>query len=727
MADLSRVDQRISTRGQPTRNRDALIPQRRQTQAPDLEVNARPQRQNSGAAQELAKILSLGQDAAENFTGMEMERRAQRDDKLASQAQMDFVSEEENPELYARYTAYRRAWHVEGAKSMAVDIDREVVEAVNARLADEDDPATLDDIDELIESLYRSKVLGEDGQPLDFGEPKAQRLLANQMVEARARARTEAAKIIKQRTDLKLLGTLAFNEFEEAVRQKPIGADPTTGKDVSLVDPGASVVADEAPPAAAPARTTKAPTGRSPVRGAVTANMRQHAARGSVGVDIDGRIGDPVEAPAGAKVTKVRRMDGNSGNWVELDHGNGVKSTYAHLSSIDVAEGQIVEAGTVFAKVGNTGRVRGRNGGDGSHLHWRVKANGKDVDPLSYRFAEGSVEGAAAMAADAGTSPTLVDGKRSAIQAYPTISFERAMSRVPPGIDRGLAKDFLLQTFLNIAEERGDPRLLDGLLTSARADGTPSFAPDEIATIQTQREQIKNKVEAEAKRLQSERHEANADIFIREFVDGRNPSRQALRAAVGEDKISPEFAFSIINHMDAEDRRVANEAAAEFRQSAYEADQETAMVTAAEATLLRTGAIDGTTLLTIQRRLDSGEFGAGKKAVAHANTLRAALREGQAVALANPDTALWAAKLKQDYGPKEGGSRVAAALGKGGSPNNYPAMAAEYEGAIKRGETPAQAYAAAVAKYAPKGGNDQAAARAARLKELRERRLAEGR
>ena len=66
-----------------------------------------------------------------------------------------------------------------------------------------------------------------------------------------------------------------------------------------------------------------------------------------------------------------------SGNTVIIDHGLGLFSMLAHLSAIDVQEGDAVSAGQLLGRVGATGRVTG------PHLHWAVRASGARVDPLS--------------------------------------------------------------------------------------------------------------------------------------------------------------------------------------------------------------------------------------------------------------------------------------------------------------------------------------------------------
>jgi murein DD-endopeptidase MepM/ murein hydrolase activator NlpD len=66
-----------------------------------------------------------------------------------------------------------------------------------------------------------------------------------------------------------------------------------------------------------------------------------------------------------------------TGGTVAIDHGVGLVSLMAHLSSVDVEVGDLVEAGDVVGKVGATGRVTG------AHLHWTLRAGGARVAPLS--------------------------------------------------------------------------------------------------------------------------------------------------------------------------------------------------------------------------------------------------------------------------------------------------------------------------------------------------------
>jgi len=94
------------------------------------------------------------------------------------------------------------------------------------------------------------------------------------------------------------------------------------------------------------------------------------------GADFPAPTGAPVAAPNAGRVVLARDLY-FSGLTVVLDHGLGLFSLLAHLSLIDVREGDSVTAGQEIGKVGATGRVTG------PHLHWAVRAGGARVDPLA--------------------------------------------------------------------------------------------------------------------------------------------------------------------------------------------------------------------------------------------------------------------------------------------------------------------------------------------------------
>ena len=95
------------------------------------------------------------------------------------------------------------------------------------------------------------------------------------------------------------------------------------------------------------------------------------------GVDLRGKTGDPVRAPAAGTVALV--LDSYFGGlMVVLDHGQGLVSSYLHLSKSLVEEGDMVEKGAVFCEVGKSGRVTG------PHLHFSVILNKIKVEPLGF-------------------------------------------------------------------------------------------------------------------------------------------------------------------------------------------------------------------------------------------------------------------------------------------------------------------------------------------------------
>jgi murein DD-endopeptidase MepM/ murein hydrolase activator NlpD len=95
------------------------------------------------------------------------------------------------------------------------------------------------------------------------------------------------------------------------------------------------------------------------------------------GIDLRDEYGAAVRATAPGVITSAD-WKGGYGNMVEVDHGHGLATRYGHLSSISVAEGEHVEAGTVVGRLGSTGRSTG------PHLHYETRVDGEAVDPVRF-------------------------------------------------------------------------------------------------------------------------------------------------------------------------------------------------------------------------------------------------------------------------------------------------------------------------------------------------------
>lgn len=102
------------------------------------------------------------------------------------------------------------------------------------------------------------------------------------------------------------------------------------------------------------------------------------------GLDFPGPIGTPILAAAPGRVVYVGQKSGY-GNVVEVDHGQGIMTRYAHLSGFTSQVGAQVAAGEQIAKMGSTGRSTG------SHLHFEVRLNGVAVNPRRFLEAKADV------------------------------------------------------------------------------------------------------------------------------------------------------------------------------------------------------------------------------------------------------------------------------------------------------------------------------------------------
>ncbi|HXG92355.1 MAG TPA: M23 family metallopeptidase [Blastocatellia bacterium] len=209
-----------------------------------------------------------------------------------------------------------------------------------------------------------------------------------------ASAQTQAAQSTasKQSTN-QIVGLTEQKPSEQASaqqqttqQQKPT-AQPVTNEDQTVVIPPAPVVIKRSANAITVPAVTASDESRFEEQTATLSNVRvgslfgyrrdpfTRRAKFHSGVDIKARWGDAVGASQAGVVQFVGWHNGY-GNMVIVDHGGGVTTYYAHLSSFDVYEGDRVARGTIVGRAGSTGRATS------PHLHYEVRIDGNPVNPF---------------------------------------------------------------------------------------------------------------------------------------------------------------------------------------------------------------------------------------------------------------------------------------------------------------------------------------------------------
>jgi murein DD-endopeptidase MepM/ murein hydrolase activator NlpD len=128
---------------------------------------------------------------------------------------------------------------------------------------------------------------------------------------------------------------------------------------------------------------TTTPSGKPTNKGRVSSyfGMRKDPFTGKKrmhkGIDVAGKAGSDVVATADGIVVRTETQNGY-GKLIEIDHGYGLSTRYAHNKSATVKVGDIVKQGQVIAKMGSTGRSTG------PHVHYEVLRNGKQLNPGKY-------------------------------------------------------------------------------------------------------------------------------------------------------------------------------------------------------------------------------------------------------------------------------------------------------------------------------------------------------
>ncbi|MBU4327270.1 MAG: M23 family metallopeptidase [Proteobacteria bacterium] len=123
-------------------------------------------------------------------------------------------------------------------------------------------------------------------------------------------------------------------------------------------------------------------TFQSPVVGKITSlfGMRQHPVLGEAlhhdGIDISQPTGTPVK-PLSSGIVTFSGNNGGYGQMVEVDHGNGLTSIYAHLSKLSVRKGEQISSKQTIGQVGQTGMTTG------PHLHLEIHRQNAAIDPLT--------------------------------------------------------------------------------------------------------------------------------------------------------------------------------------------------------------------------------------------------------------------------------------------------------------------------------------------------------
>jgi hypothetical protein len=437
------------------------------------------------------------------------------------------------------------------------------------------------------------------------------------------------------------------------------------------------------------------------------------------GEDFPVPVGTNIVAPMAGEVVSVF-SNARGGNQLRVKLADGSTWGFAHLSNTSVRQGDKIAAGDVIALSGNTGHTTG------SHVHVTVKdASGKLVSPSHYFATAKAPSGLPSGPAYVSTAddPQLAQGTPPSTHVgtnLPPFDLEGALAQVPPSIDKGQAKAFILQSLVNEANERGDIGLLRGLEESKRKDGTPSLTPDEIATVIQARDTITDRVRIKAEQARKQLWDDNSDKILLAFESDNKPSIGFLRKAAHDGMIDPNFAFSMENWMVNQAQEATREARSEARQANYEAQAAVTADVSSRVALRNAGDLSEATVEEDNKLLNSGQLGTGKFALANYRMLRAAARAGEQENLRRPEVATYAFQLKQKFG-KAPTSFLEKSLA-GGDKTNFGGMIAFYRSEVAKGTAPADAYNQAIQKFAPTS-KDAQQLRLQRIQELRAKRL----
>lgn len=215
MVNVSNIGNRRTAQERITNNRDGILPSRRLVDAPELRnrEDMRNAFRADGEVDEVRRTLGLVGDAAMGIADVGTQRHAIQSEKDAGQGRADEAMGQVDEAKAAKSTAYRTAIAMSRARKKVAEIElvlRPEVEDLLARGADADptkgeQPVDLEDVNELIESRFRSLVLDEEGKPIDFGDSTANLEVYGALEQMRPKLLQGAQEIIRQQEAEKVI------------------------------------------------------------------------------------------------------------------------------------------------------------------------------------------------------------------------------------------------------------------------------------------------------------------------------------------------------------------------------------------------------------------------------------------------------------------------------------------------------------------------------------------
>ena len=192
--------------------------------------------------------------------------------------------------------------------------------------------------------------------------------------------------LVKKGDTLSSVATKYKIDQEVIAKQNQLEANDPLIEGTALIIPGAKKSAPAqyapAPSSGSNYRYTGPTTGRLIWPTLTTARLTQGFHAGHYALDIANRDRGPIFAAAAGKViVAAYGWNGGYGNYIIIDHGNGMQTLYGHNEKLYVSPGQYVEQGQTIAWMGNTGHVYGVTG---IHVHFEVRINGVKYNPMNF-------------------------------------------------------------------------------------------------------------------------------------------------------------------------------------------------------------------------------------------------------------------------------------------------------------------------------------------------------